>query len=104
MLLHHDNTTAGVVDIYFDDEEVASIDMYGVLAWNVRTLRTGLVVEDSGLKALKFQIDGKDPSSSDFAGYMLYACLWRTDTGRATENIVCFEDQVVCFNNNVVYT
>ena len=79
LVIHHKNTVAGIVDIYIDATEVASIDMYlNPLTWNYRNVTTGISVATSGLKTLKFQLHGKHASSSNYSGYIVYAALWRT--------------------------
>ena len=78
MLIHHENTMAGIANILIDDVSVGSIDMYGTLTWNVRTEVTDIVVSSSGLKTLKFLMDTKNGSSSAYTCYMVQGALYRT--------------------------
>jgi len=56
----------GIMDIYIDDTEVASFDMYGASAPKKIWSDSGNVVSVSGLKTIKIKADGKNADSSNY--------------------------------------
>ena len=78
MLVHHKNTSGGIVDIQLDGASIGSIDFYASLTWNVRTEITDIVITEAGLKTLKFLMSTKNASSSSYTFYMVQGALWRT--------------------------
>ena len=73
-----EQTDCGVCDYYIDAAEVGSDDWYGALDYNKVNDTTNITVSSSGLKTLKFQLDGKNASASDYNFRMQRAWLWRT--------------------------
>ncbi|MBA7623581.1 hypothetical protein ES703_30978 [subsurface metagenome] len=69
----------GIWKWYINTTLVATFDMYGVTAeLNRRVYQTGINVPSSGIKDLKLEIDGKNPSSSNYYSSTIYIALWRT--------------------------
>lgn len=72
-------TVHGIIDIYIDGTEVGSQDTYNAsTVRNQETLVTGISITNSGLKEIKFQVDGKNVSSSNYNCQLQYIALWRT--------------------------
>jgi hypothetical protein len=78
MLLHHKNTSGGIMKVDVDGVEVGSVDQYAALTWNVRAVVTGIAVATSGLKTIRLRMDGKNASSSGHKGWLVFMSLWRT--------------------------
>lgn len=78
-LVHHRNTSAGIMKIDIDGVEVGSIDLYSGLTWNVTTEITGISISTAGQHTLRFRMDGKNGSSSGYNGYCVIAGIYRTD-------------------------
>jgi len=55
-----------IIDIYIDADEVHSIDMYGAAQKNTLDVEYNIVVASSGVKTIKFLVDGKNASSSNY--------------------------------------
>jgi hypothetical protein len=61
------STDSGLLDIYFDNTKVDTIDFYsGSTVFNVIKTSTSLVVSTSGRYKLTLTINGKNASSSSF--------------------------------------
>jgi len=57
----------GIGDVYFNDSEEASIDFYNAAAqYNLIEEITGLSVTTAGLQNLKFIVDGKNASATNY--------------------------------------
>lgn len=72
------NTNRGILDVDVDGVEVASFDMYGALDTNHIFTETGIVIARSGVKTIKFRIDGKNALSSTYFLGMKAAVFYRT--------------------------
>jgi len=59
-------TDRGILDIYVDDTEVASFDMYGSSSQCEITSDSGNTISTSGLKTIKLKVDGQNASSSGY--------------------------------------
>lgn len=78
-LLLMTNANGGIIDVDIDGGEVASFDSYsGSAAQNVFFNATGITVAVSGLKTLRFRVDGKNASGTDYYAWLTAIALWRT--------------------------
>lgn len=79
MVLTTKNTDQGILDVYIDAAEVASEDLYaGSGSKNHEMRQAGIVVAASGLKDIKFKVDGKNGSSSGYTARLTYFAFYRT--------------------------
>lgn len=78
-LLSDTKNNRGILDIFIDNDEVASFDLYTAdLAKNVRNTQAGIVVSSAGIKTIKFRLDGKNGSSSSYMANIQSTYLYRT--------------------------
>lgn len=78
-ILMQTSPNAGIVDIYIDAAEVASFDAYsGGGVKDVLFTQTNIVVGSSGVKDIKYIIDGKNGSSSDHYTVFQEIVFYRT--------------------------
>ena len=70
---------AAILDVYIDDEEIASFDTYSAASiFNSVFTDTDNVVATRGLKTIKLKIDGRNPSSTNWYIYLSSITFWRT--------------------------
>lgn len=70
-------TAMPILDVYVDGVEVGSVDLYGTTDYTKQKSITGIVL-GQGKHLIKFQIDGKNASSSAYAVRLLGAKWTRT--------------------------
>jgi hypothetical protein len=71
------SSTHGIVDIYVDGVEVGSQDLYASPdSWTTKQI-TGLALA-AGEHTIKFMIDGKNVSSTDYQSFINFCCIYRT--------------------------
>uniref|UniRef100_A0A6M3IG29 Uncharacterized protein n=1 Tax=viral metagenome TaxID=1070528 RepID=A0A6M3IG29_9ZZZZ len=69
----------GIVDVDIDASEVASFDLYAAgYSLSNRLSQASIAVATSGLKTLKWRVDGKNVSGTDYYCPFHYIALWRT--------------------------
>ena len=79
LLYHHKNATGGIMDIDIDSTEIGSVDQYAAgVTWGIRYTVAEIAIATSGIKTLKFRMDGKNANSSSYKGWIVLAALWRT--------------------------
>lgn len=79
MLFTNHLPTAGIMDIDFDGDEVASFDLYSDPGqFNSRHVQTDIVLPNSGLTTIRCRADGKNALSTDFFIPIGHISLWRT--------------------------
>ena len=71
-------TPQGICDVKIDGTVVATQDMYGTLAYNSVSSTTGISVATAGIKTLRFEITGKNASSSRYDMYLNWATFKQT--------------------------
>ena len=71
-------TNKGIVKAYLDGSLIATQDMYGSSANNQVWTVTGIAVATGGSHTLRFLVDGKHASSSNFYYALSQVSLWRT--------------------------
>lgn len=70
-VLFRTGSTHGITDLYLDDVEFHSTDLYSVSTVNnVLVTKTGVVVSTGGLHTLRMKTDGKNASSSDYVRHV----------------------------------
>jgi len=74
-----DNNT-GIVDIDIDGTEiVTALDTYSAaVVYDVRNVTTSIAIADSGLKTVRFTLDGKNGASSDHRFRFHFFRFWKT--------------------------
>ena len=73
-------SNAGIMDIDIEGTEVASFDLYSSgSVFNILNTQQQISIATSGLKTLVVRIDGKNGSSSGYAGHITYITLFRTE-------------------------
>jgi hypothetical protein len=75
--LFYHATIEGIIDIYIDGVEVDSVDCYAGSAANLVNTTSGQVLT-AGSHTLKYQVDGKNASSSDYACVFEDIIIYRT--------------------------
>ena len=79
LLCHIKGGNGGLCDIYIDAVEIGSADQYNAATTYNQSYRVdGIVIATSGIKVVKFLIDGKNASSSGYKAWISYFSLWRT--------------------------
>lgn len=79
LMMGREHTYCAIVDVYIDEDVVATFDWYGGSGVsNIEKRDTGNVVATAGLKTLKCKVNGKHASSTDYFLYIQYIALWRT--------------------------
>lgn len=69
----------GIVDIDIDAAEVGSYDLYNAAtSYNPLYKVTGINIATSGLKTIRFRLDGKNGASSNYALATQLITLWIT--------------------------
>jgi hypothetical protein len=75
--LFYHATIEGIIDIYIDGVEVDSVDCYSASPANLVNSTTGQVLT-AGSHTLKYQVDGKHASSTDYACVFEDIIIYRT--------------------------
>lgn len=83
LMLHtRHSTNRGILDIYIDAAEVASFDLYNSPSlFNILDVQIGIVIATPGIKTIKLQVDGKNPSSTSYVFCISLLSLWATAVG-----------------------
>lgn len=77
-VIHYKSDSQGIVDIDIDGVEKASVDCYAaVVDYDAILSQTGIVIATSGLKTIKFRLDGKNGASSSYGFRFSEFALWR---------------------------
>ena len=73
------HTIAGIAKVYVDDVLVETWDQYNdPVTFKVINKETGIVIPTSGLKTIKWKVDGKNLSSTGYYIFLTSLCFYRT--------------------------
>lgn len=79
-LVHRKGSAAGIISVYLDGTKVGEIDGYDAASFINDQLSTlaNINVAESGKKVLKFAMETKNASSTNYYGYLQHLRLVRT--------------------------